>query len=48
MPDPLTKDQLRRIEATLARIRGGLAKAAPAAFEEPAHVFKPEAYRAAD
>lgn len=43
MPDKLSKDQLKRIKATLARIRGGLSKLKVDQFGEPAHIFLPEA-----
>ncbi len=39
---PLTEDQLKRIEKTLARIRAGLKAPAGSPFEEPAHLFAPE------
>jgi len=42
MSDQLSDDQLKRIKATLARIRGGLSKVKVDQFSEPAHIFKPE------
>jgi len=39
----LTKDQADRIAATLRRIREGLKSDVASPFEEPAHIFKPEA-----
>ena len=43
MSDQLSADQLNRIKATLARIRGGLSKVKVDQFREPAHIFEPEA-----
>ncbi|MFZ1728127.1 MAG: hypothetical protein WBO29_03215 [Albidovulum sp.] len=43
MSDQLSEDQLKRIKATLARIRGGLSKLEADQFREPAHIFVPEA-----
>lgn len=43
MSDQLSDDQLKRIEATLKRIRSGLTKTKANPFNEPAHIFKPEA-----
>lgn len=39
----LSDDQNDRIKATLKRIRAGLKREESPPFEEPAHVFKPEA-----
>ena len=39
----LTKDQKDRIDTTLKRIRAGLKRTETSSFEEPAHLFKPEA-----
>lgn len=41
----LSPNQLKRIEATLKRIRGGLSRASADPFDEPAHTFQPEAFR---
>lgn len=38
----LTKDQERRIKATLKRIRCGLRRSQRDQFDEPAHLFAPE------
>lgn len=43
MSDQLNDEQLKRITATLKRIRGGLSQAETDQFSEPAHTFKPEA-----
>ena len=43
MGGQLSDDQLKRIKATLARIRGGLSKVKVGQFSEPAHIFSPEA-----
>lgn len=40
----LSKDQEERITATLKRIRAGLRRIQVNQFEEPAHIFKPEAF----
>lgn len=40
----LSKDQEKRITATLKRIRGGLRCEQPNQLEEPAHIFDPEAF----
>lgn len=40
----LTKDQEERITATLKRIRAGLRRTQIDQFEEPAHIFNPEAF----
>ncbi|MEO4042687.1 hypothetical protein AAFN47_13870 [Hoeflea sp. CAU 1731] len=40
----LTEDQLKQIEATLKRIRGGLSRFSFAKPTEPAHVYQPEAF----
>lgn len=40
---PLSQDQIDRIAATLARIRGGLRRFNFTAPTEPAHIYKPEA-----
>lgn len=42
----LSEDQQERINATLSRIRGGLRRKQPDQFEEPAHIFEPEAFNA--
>ncbi len=39
----LSNDQKDRINATLKRIRMGLERLQTLPFEEPAHLFKPEA-----
>lgn len=39
----LTDDQRQLIQATLSRIRSGLAAASDRHFEEPAHIFLVEA-----
>ena len=45
----LTEDQTERIKSTLARIRAGLErKTGKSQFEEPAHIFSPEAYDAGE
>ncbi|MEH6523360.1 hypothetical protein [Sulfitobacter sp.] len=44
----LTDDQKTRIAATLARIRAGLNASAGSQFEEPAHIYVPEAHHAQD
>ncbi|MFP1677648.1 hypothetical protein ACLD02_03065 [Alloalcanivorax sp. C16-2] len=41
---PLSQDQQDRIDATLKRIRGGLARFRATRPQEPAHTFKPEAF----
>lgn len=46
-----SEDQERRMAATLKRIRGGLnrenrSENPNGQFEEPAHIFEPEAYNA--
>ncbi|WP_166504505.1 hypothetical protein [Thioclava sp. IC9] len=43
-PEQLTEDQQRRIKATLARIRGGLAAMPQPPSTEPAHIFHPESF----
>ncbi|MBY5988317.1 MULTISPECIES: hypothetical protein [Roseovarius] len=43
-PEHLTEDQQKRIKATLARIRGGLAAMPQPPSAEPAHVFHPESF----
>jgi hypothetical protein len=43
MSGQLNDEQLKRIAATLKRIRGGLSKAETNQFSEPAHTFNPEA-----
>lgn len=40
----LTADQEKRIVATLKRIRGGFRRTQTNQFEEPAHIFVPEAF----
>lgn len=40
----LSDDQEQRIAATLKRIRGGLRRDQTDPFEEPAHIFRPEAF----
>jgi hypothetical protein len=42
-PSDLTEDQQKRIEATLARIRGGLGALTSELSDEPAHIFVLEA-----
>lgn len=37
-------EQERRIAETLARIRAGLGRPLAEPFQEPAHLFKPEAF----
>lgn len=43
----LSEDQERRIAATLKRIRDGLDSKQAKQFDEPAHIFEPEAFDAA-
>jgi len=43
---PLTQDQTGRIAATLKRIRAGLARFDATEANEPAHMFRPEAFDA--
>jgi hypothetical protein len=38
----LSEDQLKRIAATLERIRDGLSRAEPVTAPEPAHLFTPK------
>lgn len=45
---PLSEDQKIRIKATLSRIKGGLKSPNKSQFEEPAHIFVPEAFDDAD
>lgn len=45
MADQLTNEQVKRIEDTLKRIRGGLAKSEADPLREPGHTFDPEAFR---
>lgn len=40
----LSEDQMKRIDATLKRIRGGLSRFSFAKPTEPAHVYQPEAF----
>lgn len=42
--ESLSRDQLDRIAATLARIRGGLSRFKFTDPMEPAHIYKPEAF----
>ncbi|MEP3275179.1 MAG: hypothetical protein ABJN26_15570 [Stappiaceae bacterium] len=44
MSKQLSEDQEKRIEATLKRIRAGLARSVGDQFSEPGHVFEPEAH----
>lgn len=40
----LSEDQEKRIASTLKRIQGGLRREQTDQFEEPAHIFEPEAF----